>query len=150
MIYTRLTKIAMRIAFSAHKEQVDKSGLPYIFHPFHLAEQMRDEISTCVALLHDVLEDTSTTIDDMKSQGIPETVIELLELLTHDSSVSYMEYIQRVKDSGSQVAINVKLADLRHNSDSSRLDTVDEKADLRLARYATAIEVLSQHVTAGE
>ena len=61
MIYTALTKKAMRIAFDAHKEQTDKTGLPYIFHPFHLAEQMLDEVSTCAALLHDVIEDSSMT-----------------------------------------------------------------------------------------
>jgi len=71
MIYTDLTKTAMRIAFDAHKDQVDKSGLPYIFHPFHLAEQMTDEVSVCAALLHDVVEDSSLSFDDLVSQGIP-------------------------------------------------------------------------------
>ena len=55
MIYAKLTKLAMRVAFDAHKEQTDKTGLPYIFHPFHLAEQMTDEVTACVALLHDVV-----------------------------------------------------------------------------------------------
>lgn len=63
MIYTKLTKLAMQISFDAHKDQKDKSGLPYIFHPFHLAEQMADEVTTCVALLHDVVEDTDITFE---------------------------------------------------------------------------------------
>ena len=58
MIYTELTKKALALCFEAHKEQKDKTGLPYVFHPFHLAEQMDDEISTRGALLHDVVEDT--------------------------------------------------------------------------------------------
>lgn len=70
MIYTEMTKKAMRIAFDAHKEQVDKTGLPYIFHPFHLAEQMTDEISVCAALLHDVVEDTELSFEALATQGI--------------------------------------------------------------------------------
>ena len=84
MIYTALTKKAMRIAFDAHKDQVDKAGLPYIFHPYHLAEQMDDEVSVCAALLHDVVEDSSMTFDDLAVQGIPTAVIDVLKLLTHD------------------------------------------------------------------
>ena len=69
MIYTPLTKKAMILCFEAHKEQKDKSGLPYVHHPFHLAEQMTDEATTIVALLHDVVEDTSVTLEDLKNEG---------------------------------------------------------------------------------
>ena len=144
MIYTPMTKLAMRIAFDAHKDQVDKSGLPYIFHPFHLAEQMTDEVSVCAALLHDVVEDASMTFEGLAAQGIPATVIEVLELLTHDSSVPYMDYVQKIKDSGNQTAIDVKLADLRHNSDTSRLDAIDDKTVSRLDKYRAAIEILER------
>ena len=58
MIYTDLTKKALKFCFEAHKNQYDKSGMPYVFHPFHLAEQMTTEETTVVALLHDVVEDT--------------------------------------------------------------------------------------------
>ena len=64
MIYTPLTNKALRLAYTAHHGQVDKSGVPYIFHPYHLAEQMTDEITTCVALLHDVVEDTDITFEN--------------------------------------------------------------------------------------
>ena len=63
MIYTELTKKALRLAYEAHTGQEDKAGIPYICHPLHLAEQMNDEISTCVALLHDVVEDTDWTLE---------------------------------------------------------------------------------------
>ena len=63
MIYTPETKKALRLCFDAHKDQVDKSGIPYVFHPFHLAEQMETEETTIVALLHDVIEDTSYTLE---------------------------------------------------------------------------------------
>ena len=78
MLYTDLTKRAMRIAFDAHKNQVDKSGLPYIFHPFHLAEQMTEEYAVCAALLHDVAEDTDITLEQM-AEEFPEEVIAALE-----------------------------------------------------------------------
>lgn len=147
MIYTELTKKAMRIAFDAHKEQTDKTGLPYIFHPFHLAEQMRDEVSVCVALLHDVAEDTAITFEDMMEHGISADVIAALKILTHDDSVPYFDYVQKIKDSGNQTAIAVKLADLRHNSDTSRVDKVDEKMTERWRKYKGAIAMLEDHKT---
>ena len=140
MLYTDLTKRAMRIAFDAHKDQVDKSGLPYVFHPFHLAEQMTDEISVCAALLHDVAEDTDITLEQL-AQEFPEEVIAALRLLTHDDAVPYMDYVARVK--GNPLAAAVKLADLRHNSDVTRLDVVDEKTRERVAKYAAAIRLLT-------
>ena len=142
MIYTGPTKKALHIAFDAHKDQVDKTGLPYVFHPFHLAEQMPDEISVCVALLHDVIEDTNITFGDLIEQGIPQPAIEALKLLTHDDFVPYMDYVRKIKDSQNSIAIAVKLADLRHNSDLSRLDEIDEKALLRVEKYKAAIEIL--------
>ena len=68
MIYTNLTKKALKLSFDVHKEQVDKSGLPYVFHPFHLAEQMETEDTTIVALLHDVVEDSDLTLDDLRQE----------------------------------------------------------------------------------
>ena len=144
MLYTELTKKAMQIAFDAHKKQVDKTGLPYIFHPFNLAEQMSDEVSVCVALLHDVVEDTSITFDDLREQGISGEVIEALKILTHDNNDAYMDYVIKIKNSGNTVAIAVKLADLLHNSDVSRLDKIDEKMSARLKKYRDAIEMLKK------
>ena len=144
MIYTPLTKQAMRIAYEAHKEQVDITGMPYIFHPFHLAEQMTDEVSVCAALLHDVVEDTETTFEDMEAQGIPEIVIEALKLLTHDEDDPYMDYVQMIKDSGNRTAKAVKLADLRHNSDSTRPDAITKTILARFEMYKEAIDILEQ------
>ncbi|MEE0839158.1 MAG: GTP pyrophosphokinase [Acutalibacteraceae bacterium] len=126
MIYTPLTKKALKISFNAHKDQVDKSGMPYVYHPFHLAEQMNDEYSTCVALLHDVVEDTDISLDDLTSEGFPAEVIDALTLMTHDDKVPYMDYVRKIKTN--PIATKVKLADLEHNSDLSRLDLVDDVA----------------------
>jgi (p)ppGpp synthase/HD superfamily hydrolase len=142
MIYTEQTKKAMRIAYDAHKEQTDKTGVPYIFHPYHLAEQMADETSVCAALLHDVAEDTAVTFANMAAQGISADVIDALKILTHDANVSYFDYIQQIKDSGNQTAVNVKLADLLHNSDVSRVDNADEKMKARWEKYRAAITQL--------
>ena len=126
MLYTPKTKLALKLCFAAHKDQQDKSGMPYVFHPFHLAEQMQTEETTIVALLHDVVEDTDYTLEDLAAMGFGPVVIEALSLLTHDEDVPYMDYVRTIKNN--PVAKEVKLADLQHNSDLSRLDTVDEKA----------------------
>jgi len=140
MIYTDLTKKAMQIAFDAHKEQVDKGGMPYIYHPIHVAEKMDDEHTTCVALLHDVVEDTNMTFEKLSEVGFPIEVIEALKFLTHDDNVPYLEYIMEIKKN--EIAKKVKLADLAHNSDLSRLSIVDDKARKRAAKYCQAIDIL--------
>ena len=142
MIYTDMTKKAIRLAFEAHAGQYDKSGLPYILHPIHLAEQMTDELSTVCAVLHDVVEDTSWTLEELEQEGFPEEVIQVLRLLTHCPSLSYSEYIRQL--SGNSTARKVKLADLRHNSDLSRLETVDQKALNRVEKYRQAIRFLEE------
>ena len=97
MIYTPKTKKAMIIAYNAHNGQVDKSGIPYIYHPIHLAEQMDTETECIVALLHDVVEDTNVTFDELEKNFSPE-VIEELKLLTHDKNVDYLEYVRKIND----------------------------------------------------
>ena len=140
MIYTDMTKKALKLCFDVHKEQVDKSGLPYVFHPFHLAEQMETEDTTIVALLHDVVEDSELTLDDLRQMGFGDAVIAALALLTHDPAVEYMDYVRAIKDN--PIARAVKLADLRHNSDLTRLDTLDEKALARREKYLQAMTLL--------
>ena len=140
MLYTNLTKKALKISFQAHKNQLDKSGIPYVYHPFHLAEQMDDEYSVCVALLHDVVEDTEMTIDDLTEQGFPREVTEALLLMTHDDSVPYMDYIKKIKTNS--LATKVKLADLEHNSDLTRLDEINDAALERADKYRQAMFLL--------
>ena len=141
MIYTDATKKAMRVCFAAHKDQLDRSGLPYVFHPFHLAEQMPDEDTTVTALLHDVAEDSGVTLDDLRKMGFNERVMNALSLLTHDPAVPYMDYVRALKSD--PVAKAVKLADLAHNSDLSRLDDPCESDIERAKKYAEAIALLT-------
>lgn len=124
MLYTKLTKKALRIAFDAHKEQADKSGMPYVYHPFEVASAVTTEYEMCVALLHDVIEDTDITLDELAKE-FPKEVIDALQLVTHDKSVSYFDYIKAIRSN--PIAKAVKLADLQHNSNLARLDKVTEK-----------------------
>ena len=132
----------MKLCFRAHKEQTDKSGIPYVFHPIHLAEQMGDEDTAVVALLHDVVEDTDYTLEDLRAMGFNQNVIEAIRLMTHAEGVPYLDYVAKIKEN--PIARAVKLADLAHNSDLTRLDTVDEKARARAQKYAQAIRLLEE------
>lgn len=145
MIYTALTNRAMQIAYEAHAGQVDKCGTPYVFHPYHLAEQMPDEVTTCVALLHDVVEDTPITFEELEREFPPE-VTEPLRLLTHDPAVPYRDYIDALVVD--PVARTVKRADLMHNLDETRFEGcgyIDEaKLSRRRERYRVALDILDE------
>lgn len=140
MIYTNKTKLALNLCFEVHKNQKDKSGLPYVFHPFHLAEQMDDEKSVIVALLHDVVEDSDMTFKELEDMGFDDDIIDALKLMTHEKDVDYFEYISKIKSN--PIATKVKLADLRHNSDSTRLEKLTERDIQRENKYKKAIDML--------
>ena len=120
MFYSKLVQKASVIAFDAHKDDVDKSGYPYIMHPLYLAFSMEDEDTVCAAILHDVIEDHADkySFDYLKQVGFNDRIIDALKLLTHDKSVPYMEYIEKIKPNA--IAKRVKIADLKHNLDVSR------------------------------
>ena len=137
-----MIEIAKDICLRAHEGQVDKSGVPYYKHPFHLAEQMTTEETVCVALLHDVMEDTDWTEEDLRRAGMPEPVLQALALLCHHPEVPYMDYVRALR--GNPIARAVKRADLRHNSDLSRLPVVTEKDLARVEKYRRAMELLDE------
>lgn len=151
MIYTELTNKAMVIAYQAHQGQYDKSGIPYIFHPIHLAEQMKDEISVCVALLHDVLEDTVITQEELEII-FPKEVIIPLKMLTCGKDVDYFEYIEKLRNN--PVAAAVKLADLEHNMDQTRFSgcrqVSREQLDQWKDKYSRAKKILYSCTTVNE
>jgi (p)ppGpp synthase/HD superfamily hydrolase len=140
MIYTDKTKKAMKLCYEAHKDQVDKTGVPYVFHPFHVAEQMTSEASTIVALLHDVVEDTDYTLEDIAAAGFGKEIVEAVALMTHEDEVPYLDYVAKLKDN--PIAREVKLADLAHNSDLSRLGEIDDETKQRLEKYEKAKAIL--------
>ena len=142
MIYTPLTIKAMDIAYAAHHGQVDKAGVPYIFHPLHLAEQMDDEISCCAALLHDTVEDTDVTLEVL-AKDFPVDVVEAVRLLTHEPDTDYFDYVRAIRTN--PIAMKVKLADLAHNSDATRFAGVpvpEGKIGCLRDKYAKAKAIL--------
>lgn len=148
MLYTPITKKAIRYCFDSHAGQFDKSGIPYVNHPLHLAEQMETEDETVVALLHDVMEDCGKTPDDLRALGISEQAAEALELLTHPEEMPYLDYVRALKNN--PLAAKVKLADLKHNSDLTRLDDVRERDIERLCKYREARAILGAPMTPRE
>jgi (p)ppGpp synthase/HD superfamily hydrolase len=139
MINTKLTRKAMIIAYEAHKNQTDKSGVPYIYHPIHVAEQMNTENECIIALLHDVVEDTNVTFKQLE-EVFSKEIIDILKLLTREENIEYDEYIKRIKNNS--IACKVKIADLTHNLDKTRLDFVTEVDVKRNEKYKKALQIL--------
>jgi (p)ppGpp synthase/HD superfamily hydrolase len=140
MLYTKLTNKALKLASNAHAGQIDKAGMPYILHPYYVASQMETEDETVVALLHDVVEDTELTIDDLKAEGFVDHIIQAISLLTKTSDTDYNDYIEKI--SINKIATKVKIADMKHNSIIGRNDDPDEWV-LRLhKKYEKSIKIL--------
>ena len=133
---------ALAIAKDAHKGQVDKAGVDYIQHPLFVASLVEGELAKTVALLHDVVEDSDWTLEDLRMEGLPEEVVQAVGILTKKRNENYEEYILRVKQN--PLARQVKLADLKHNSDLSRLTNVTDRDRKRVAKYQKAISFLSE------
>ena len=133
---------ALAIAKDAHKGQVDKAGVDYIQHPLFVASLVEGELAKTVALLHDVVEDSDWTLEDLRKEGLPEEVVQVVGILTKKRNENYEEYILRVKQN--PLARQVKLADLKHNSDLSRLANVTDRDRKRVAKYQKAISYLSE------
>lgn len=137
---------AFFIAARAHKGQRDKGGKPYIFHPLNVSLNVKGKDEKIVALLHDVIEDTAYTIDDLKF--LTEDQREALLLLTHDKEKSYMAYVEAIKKN--KIASRVKLADLDQNMKLKRLKTVTEKDLERLEKYKRAKDLLMEGLVKNE
>ena len=144
MLYTPKTKVALRICYEAHAGPLARAGLPYGFHPLHVAEPMEAEAEGCGALRHDVVEDTELTLYDLRAAGMGDEVLAAIDLLSHDPGVPYLEYVASVAEN--ELARRVKVADLRHNCDLTRLDAPTERDRARISKYHKALEVLGEHV----
>ncbi len=142
MIYTPLTRKALIISFEAHRNQKDKAGVPYIYHPYEVASKMTDENTTLAALLHDTVEDTSLTFSDLEREGFPSPVIEAVKVLTHRKGTPYLEYIEKVKENS--IARAVKKADLEHNMNQSRMEVITPGWKKKLQLYEKALGILEQ------
>lgn len=140
-----LIKEALAIAKEAHAGQVDKAGADYIFHPVTVALLCANAKQKAVALLHDVLEDCSDKVsyDDLVEK-VGKDVADAVALLTNDGSRgSYLEYVKSIKDSGNELAIAVKKADLTMNMDLSRIETPTQKDYDRIEKkYKPALAII--------
>jgi len=128
---------AISVAVDAHAEQFDKGGKPYILHPLHLMNELsHDTQLATIAVLHDVVEDSEYTLDNLSDMGFSQRVVGTLSLLTHSRNQPYEEYIENI--CGNMDAITVKMEDLKHNSDITRLKGVTEKDTKRMVKYHNA------------
>lgn len=131
---------AYMIACKEHRGQKDKGGNDYILHPCAVADMLETDIEKAVAYLHDVVEDTKVTIDDLKRLDFPDVIINAVEAITKRENETYNIYIERVAKN--PIAKNVKLADMEHNSDISRISN-PRQADLeRCKKYKEKINEL--------
>ena len=142
-------QMAFRFASKAHAGQVDKLGEPYIYHPFSVAAKLDTPNEVMAALLHDVIEDTDATIDDLKY--FPPEVVGAVKQLTKVKGVSYEEYLHGIRSN--PLALRVKLADLAHNSDPERLALLEQQGEegrkiaARLKeKYTKAYQILGESV----
>ena len=133
---------AISIAAEAHAGQKDRAGAPYILHPIRLMIQMDTEDAMMAAVLHDVVENSTWTLDDLRKEGFSNEVLNAVDSLTHrdKEGEDYWDYIQRAKSD--PIAIKVKLADLEDNLNPDRLNEVTEKDEKRFDRYRKAQEML--------
>jgi (p)ppGpp synthase/HD superfamily hydrolase len=133
---------AIEIALSAHKNQVDKDGRPYILHPLRVMLQMDTEVEQIAAVLHDVLEDSDLSSFDLRERGASQEILTVLDHLTHRKNESYAEFILRVKQN--PIAKKIKLADLRDNMDLRRLSEATEEDFARYRKYEKAYKQLTE------
>lgn len=141
MIETERTRRALELATKYHEGQLDKAGEDYINHPIAVAEQMTDETTTIVALLHDVLEDCDISPQELQKEGdLTDTVMVALDCLCRRSGETYMDFIKRL--STNPIAREVKLADLEHNMDLTRLEEITDEDMSRVGRYIKAMKYL--------
>ena len=135
MYYSEMVKKAVNIMFEAHKDDIDKGGYPYVFHP------LDGENEVCTALLHDVIEDHGDkySFEYLKKEGFNKEIIDALRLLTYEKEIPYMDYIANIAKNN--VAKVVKIEDLKHNLDIRR--TSGEKAK-KYDIYVKALEFLEK------
>ena len=132
---------AMALAAEAHKDQYDKSGVSYILHPSRIMHRMNTRTEQSVGVLHDVVEDTPITLQDLKEKGYSQEVIDALDHLTKREGENYGEFITRCRKN--PIAVKVKIADLEDNMDIRRLDMVLDRDLEWLNRYLVAWRYLT-------
>jgi len=137
-------EIALKIALQAHKGKTDKGGYPYILHAIRVMNNVNSIEEKIVAVLHDVIEDSNYSFDDLRYEGISEKCIEAIKLLTHEKNIPYMDYIKQIANN--EISRVAKLADLKDNSDTTRLKKITEKDKERVKKYRISISYLDSQI----
>lgn len=131
---------AIRIALDAHAGQLDKQGDPYILHPLNVMQRVNSTTERIVAVLHDVVEDTTVSLDELRAAGFGADIVDAVDALSRRQGESYAAFIERIKPN--PIARAVKIADIEHNMDIRRLPALTEDSLERLQRYRQAWEIL--------
>ncbi len=142
MLYTALTKKALALACSVHQGQTDRFGMPLGAHLIHLAGRMTDEDTVVVALLHETLERGVLTLSDLRREGFSEKIVDAVNVITYRGERQYVRFIRRVKEN--RIAAVVKAADLRHDTDITRMDVISDQETALLQKYERALRILSR------
>ena len=135
---------AIEIAISAHKNQSDKAGKPYLLHPLRLMLKMRTDAEMIAAVLHDVVEDSAWTLDDLRSEGFSEEIVAAVDHLTRREGQTYEDYVERA--AGNRIACRIKIADLEDNLDATRLQEFSDSTIRRFEKYLKAWRFLTHNV----
>ena len=133
---------ALRIALKAHEGQKDLDGNPVILHPMAVAVAGRNREEQVAGLLHDVVEDTGMTFDDLLRLGVDETIVDALRLLTHTDDMTYEEYVNRIATSGNDIALHVKYNDLQHNLKRGRAGGHYKQ----VAKHEKGLSIIEPHI----
>jgi (p)ppGpp synthase/HD superfamily hydrolase len=133
---SELLERAISIAVEAHRGQKDKNGKPYILHPISVMGKVDTESEKIVAVLHDVVEDTDWTFDDLKKEGFPQEIIDALDGVTKREGEEYEDFVNR--SAKNPISRRIKLADLEDNMDVRRMLVTTDKDLARLRKYREA------------
>lgn len=131
---------ALKIAVDAHSGQIDKGGMPYILHPIRVMMMGKNENEMICGVLHDVVEDSNVTLDDLRAEGFSNDILDALNLLTKHKGIDYDSYINGIVSNN--LAARVKLNDIRDNMDVSRLQVIDDFAVKRIIKYKSAYHTI--------
>ncbi|CAM4169626.1 HD domain-containing protein [Saccharibacillus endophyticus] len=145
-----MSTLARAIALAAqyHEGQTDKGGRPYVFHPLRLMLKALTEEEQIAAVLHDTIEDTDLTLDDLRKEGFSDEIVEAIDRLSRREEETYHEFILRIKEN--RLAARVKILDLQDNMDLTRIKKPSEKDQKRLLKYSRALDTLLSHDEAQE
>jgi len=134
---------AISLAAQYHEGQTDKGGRPYVFHPLRLMLKALTEQEQIAAVLHDTIEDTDLTLDDLRKEGFSDEIVEAIDRLSRREEETYHEFILRIKEN--RLAARVKILDLQDNMDLTRIKKPSEKDQKRLLKYSRALDTLLSH-----